>query len=86
MKLFADDSSLFVKGNDVDTTQRILEDDLKTIASWEHQWKMKFNPDVTKAAIEVIFSRKKNKYCRGRIFLLHTFKSNKKSLNLTQRT
>ena len=61
MKLFADDSSLFVKVNDVDTTQRILENDLKTIASWAHQWKMKFNPDVTKAAIEVIFSWKKNK-------------------------
>ena len=28
---------------------------------WAHQWKMQFNPDITKQAIEVIFSHKINK-------------------------
>ena len=36
-------------------------DDLDKITIWANQWKMKFNPDVTKQAIEVIFSSKYNK-------------------------
>ena len=27
---------------------------------WAYQWKMLFNPDITKQAQEIIFSRKKN--------------------------
>ena len=61
MKLFADDSSLFAKVTDIHTTQENLESDLNTISNWAHQWKMQFNPDITKQAIEVIFSWKKNK-------------------------
>ena len=61
MKLFADDSSLFIKVNGIENTQSVLEQDLKTITDWAHQWKMKFNPDLSKAAIEVIFSCKKKK-------------------------
>ena len=33
--------------------------DLETITNWAYQWKMVFNPDITKQAIEVIFSCKK---------------------------
>ena len=61
MRLFADDSSLFVKVRDVVETQSQLMDDLDTITNWARQWKMEFNPDITKQAIEVIFSHKKNK-------------------------
>jgi len=32
--------------------------DLEKITKWAYQWKMKFNPDITKQAIEVIFSCK----------------------------
>ena len=38
-----------------------LNDDLEKISHWAYQWKMKFNPDPTKQANEVIFSRK-NKF------------------------
>ena len=35
-----------------------LNKDLKIINNWVFQWKMNFNPDPTKQAHEVIFSRK----------------------------
>ena len=37
---------------------KILNDDLSRISEWAHRWKMLFNPDITKQAQEVIFSRK----------------------------
>ena len=61
MRLFADDSSLFVKVTDIQDTQSQLMDDLEIITSWAHQWKMEFNPDISKQAIEVIFSHRKKK-------------------------
>ena len=61
MRLFADDSSLFTRVEDVTQTQAKLESDLETITNWAFQWKMVFNPDLTKQAIEVIFSAKKKK-------------------------
>ena len=35
-----------------------LNKDLSTIQKWAHQWKMEFNPDLTKQASEVLFSHK----------------------------
>ena len=35
-----------------------LNDDLKKINKWAFEWKMSFNPDKSKHAQEVIFSRK----------------------------
>ena len=35
-----------------------LSNDLAKISTWTFQWKMDFNPDPTKQAQEVIFSRK----------------------------
>ena len=61
MRLFADDSSLFTRVEGVDQTQEKLIEDLQTVTNWAHQWKMVFNPDITKQAIEVIFSVKKKK-------------------------
>ena len=60
MKLFADDSSLFYRVSNIATTHNILENDLLKITSWAIQWKMVFNPDITKQAVEVVFSAKKN--------------------------
>ena len=59
MRLFADDSSLFTNVVGIDQTQEKLVKDLDTISAWAYQWKMVFNPNVTKQAIEVIFSCKK---------------------------
>ena len=61
IKLFADDSSLFIKVTDIEKCQKLLSDDLDTITLWAHQWKMQFNPDITKQAIEVVFSCKYKK-------------------------
>jgi hypothetical protein len=36
-------------------------DDLDKITTWANRWKMVFNPDISKQAIEVVFSRKYNK-------------------------
>ena len=61
MKLFADDSSLFLRVRDVGMCHQTLKSDLNTILKWAHQWKMKFNPDMSKQAVEVIFSHKRKK-------------------------
>ena len=61
MRLFADDSSLFTRVNGTIETHDKLVNDLHTISQWAYQWKMTFNPDITKQAIEVIFTCKTNK-------------------------
>ena len=61
MRLFADDLSLFTKVNDVLVTHQKLSNDLDTITKWANQWKIKFNPDITKQTVEVIFSTKYKK-------------------------
>ena len=61
MRLFADDSSLFTCVKGVTQTHHKLLKDLQTVTLWAYQWKMVFNPDITKQTIEVIFSCKKNK-------------------------
>ena len=59
-KLFADDTSLFSIVNCVNTSATTLNSDLLKIQYWAYQWTMSFNPDWTKQAQEIIFSRKKN--------------------------
>ena len=59
-KLFADDMSLFTVVYDVDVATDKLNRDLEVISNWAHQWKMQFNPDKNKQAIQVIFSQKKD--------------------------
>ena len=58
VKLLADDTSLFSVVHVVNVSARELNDDLKKINKWAFQWKMSFNPDPSKQAIEVIFCRK----------------------------
>ena len=38
-----------------------VKKDLKLISNWAFQWKMSLNPDPSKQAQEIIFSRKKMK-------------------------
>ena len=61
IKLFADDSSLFLRVRDINEAQALLSADLVKITEWANTWKMQFNPDITKQAIEVIFSSKYKK-------------------------
>ena len=60
-KLFADDSSLFSVVNDIQSSAANLRNHLTVVSNWTFQWKMIFNPDLTKQAQEVIFSRKTKK-------------------------
>ena len=55
-KLLANDTSLFTVVYDEETSATVLNNDLNLIKQWAFQWKMQFNPDVNKQAVEVIFS------------------------------
>ena len=59
VKFFADDTSIFSVVRDPNLTAIQLNEDLKTIATWAYQWKMSFNPDLSKPAEELLFSSKK---------------------------
>ena len=68
-KLFADDTSLFTVVYDEGIAADQLNRDLKVISDWAYQWKMQFNPDKNKQAIQVIFSQKRTKPVHPPIFL-----------------
>ena len=67
-KLFADDTSLFSVVCDINTSAAHLNNDLWKISNWAFQWKMSFNPDPSKQAQEVIFSRKHQKISHPSIY------------------
>ena len=56
-KLFAADTSLFTVVYDEITSVNQLNRDLKIISEWAYQWKMQFNPDIDKQAVQVTFSQ-----------------------------
>ena len=56
--MFADDAFLFSVIHDAATSANELNNDLKKISDWAFQWKMSFNPDPSKQAQEVTFSKK----------------------------
>ena len=60
VKLFADDTSLFTVVEDSNAAAIDMNHDLELINQWAHSWRMSFNPDPQKQAVELIFSRKKN--------------------------
>ena len=68
IKFFADDTMLYSIVHDPDTSAMDLNNDLETIREWAHQWKMQFNPDPLKQAVEVIFSCKKKKQNHPALF------------------
>ena len=57
VKLFADDTSLFTLVEDPNTAANDMNHDLMLIRQWAYDWKMSFNPDPQKQAVELIFSR-----------------------------
>ena len=61
VELFADDTSLFTIVKDINKRANILNNDLLLISKWVFNWKILFNPDPTKLAQEVIFSKKTRK-------------------------
>ena len=59
LKLFANDTSLFTIVKNKNQDPNTLNNDLMLISKWAYNWKMLFNPDPSKPAQEVLFSRKK---------------------------
>ena len=57
-KLFADDTSLFSAVHNITDSANLLNSNLSKIGEWGVHWKMSFNPNPTKQAQEIIFSRK----------------------------
>ena len=57
--MFVDDTSLFSVVHEIDTSANNLNHDLEKNSEYAFQWKMRFNPDPTKQAQEIIFNRKK---------------------------
>ena len=45
-----------------------LNSDLEIISQWAYQWKMQFNPDKNKQAIQVIFSQNRDKSAHPLIY------------------
>ena len=58
VKLFADDTSLFSVVHDIATSLCNLNYNLNRVREWYSQWKLSFNPEPSKQAQEVIFTRK----------------------------
>ena len=56
--MFPDDTFLFSKVQNPLETANTLKKDLEKTRDWVEQWKMAFNPDTTKHAQEVLFSKK----------------------------
>ena len=59
-KIFADDTSLFSEVKDATVSHTQLNNDLNKISKLAFQWKMLFNPDPSKQAIEICFSHKRD--------------------------
>ena len=59
VKLFADDTSLFTIIKDKSESANVVNNDLLIISRWVYNWKMLFNPDPSKPAQELTFSKKK---------------------------
>ena len=60
VKLFADDTSIFSVFHDRINTWQELNNDPDRVSLWANKWITSLNPDPSKQAQDVIFSRKVN--------------------------
>ena len=67
-RLFADDTSLFTVVYEKEAAATQSNSDLEIISQWAYQWKMQFNPDKNKQAIQVIFCQKRDKSAHPLIY------------------
>ena len=58
-KLFSDNSSPFSKITSPAASSSNPNEDLLKITQWAYQWKMSFNPGMTKQAQKIIFLERK---------------------------
>ena len=59
VKLFVDDTSLFTVAPDPNAAAEDMNHDLELISKWAHNWRMSFNPDPQKQAVELLLSKKR---------------------------
>ena len=59
VKLFADNASIFSIVYNPNECAADLNNNLNLNRCWAHDWRMSFNPDLAKHAVEVTFSKKK---------------------------
>ena len=57
---FADGTSIFSIMKDSISASITLNEDLHLISKWAYSWKMSFNPDPSKQATEIVFSKKQS--------------------------
>ena len=60
VKLFADDTSLFTVVREANEAAQHMTLDPQLVSQWAHDWRMSFNPDPQKQAVELLFSRKRS--------------------------
>ena len=70
VKLFADDRSIFTVVHYPNTASVDMNHDLSLVNLWARKWRMSFNPDPTKQAVEVTFSKKRSPVNHPPIFLM----------------
>ena len=59
MNFVTDGTSIFSIVNDINFSTEEINNDLKRISEWAYQWKMIFNPDLTKQAQEIPWKKVK---------------------------
>ena len=69
IRLFADDTSLYIIVDLPEQVARILNADLQTISQWANSWLVTFNPSKT---LSMIFSRKLNPVQHPSLFMNDT--------------
>ena len=82
IKLFADDTSLYVivdNVNDLDTPAKKLNDDISLITAWANQWQIIFNPNKT---VAITFTRKQNNLHPQLLFNHHPITQNEHHTHL----
>ena len=65
VKLFADDTSLFTVVQEPNAAAEDMNHDLELISRWAHDWRMSFNPDPQKQAVELLLSKKRHARAKG---------------------
>ena len=59
VKLIANDTSLFTVVLEPNAAAEDKNHDLELISKWAHNWRMSFNPDPQKQAVELLLSKKR---------------------------
>ena len=72
VKLFPDDTSLFTVVQNPNTAANDVNHDLELIKQWAHQWRVSFNPDPQKQAVEIVFRGKEIKLTTSDTFERYT--------------